>query len=834
MSRNRRGTIQDAHKQSFVVTKMAKADMLTEVRDSLQKALDEGKPFEEWKKEIVPKLEGKWLGRSVGELWDELSDEEKAKREPPSEKQREKIIAPERLELIFRTNMAVANAAGHYEQLMKTKAIYPYWRYVTRDDARVRDAHRALHNKVFKWDDPFWETYFPPNGFRCRCHVSPLTKRQAERDPKLHIEQSNIAEDANGRKVLDVGGSYYKNNPGWDYNPGDGVNHLVSLAKFNEKGRPAQVQADLEADLAKKEAEEAAAAKAKAEAEEKRKAEEQNKAKQAEVKQQSDELKQKAEQLKSAQHGYRKQLEDNKTLARAQEIRDRQQVLARSLEIYPNKINQDKVKELTQKQADPQRLLRTRARDLAEESKQLAAETERIAGKKEITADDQELVRKNSRRMHRLEQLQRGMNNRLERAEKALQKYPDAKEEKIYDNLIKQAGGSAEVAQNCALEHAIAKQEKRLLDDALKQALKANAPQSEITKLQTEADKLLRNLENSAQHAKAVASGNKPDPKQLLGSDIVCRDKCKELADYRRKATELHLRTMSAAERKKEEARIQQRQERQATIHAANADIFAGMKNAIDAKRKTKVMQREFDLMMYNFSDGELELYEGYSRHYVAVKDPKDKNYTKNSDNPVVNNYLLGTIPVKSRADHRVTKTAYWPYDQCCYIKFIDPGREQDIIDGYKTRFAWYNRFHEEFHHLDAIFGSDYSDKHYNIALTNPNYMQGRKFQEALMRETLGFINSARKKANLPEWSNYPDQSSITTDDIDKMYAALLDHFVDEQKQFTTNNAFSTLMDQIGLCSHGVIDCDGWDGYRKRNKNRQALFCMVYRTFLGA
>ena len=262
--------MQDAHKRAFVVAKMTKADLLTDVRDSLQKALDEGKPFEEWKKEIVPKLEGKWLGRSVGELWDELSDEEKAKREPPSEKQREKIIAPERLELIFRTNMAVANAAGHYEQLMKTKAIYPYWRYVTRDDARVRDAHRALHNKVFKWDDPFWETYFPPNGFRCRCHVSPLTKRQVERDPKLHIEQSNIAEDADGRKVLDVGGSYYKNNPGWDYNPGDGVNHLVSLAKSNEKGRPAQVQADMEADLAKKEAEEqrkAAEAAARAEAE---------------------------------------------------------------------------------------------------------------------------------------------------------------------------------------------------------------------------------------------------------------------------------------------------------------------------------------------------------------------------------------------------------------------------------------------------------------------------------------------------------------------------------------------------------------------------------------
>ena len=289
MSWSWRDTWQEEHKRAFVIAKMCKADLLTEVHDSLQKALDEGQPFEQWKKEIVPKLEGRWLGKSVGQLWDELSDEEKDKRVRKrlgeawddltedekrekrasylSEEQRKKVIAPKRLELIFRTNMAVANAAGHYSQLMKTKDIYPYWRYVTRDDARVRTSHRALHNRVYKWDDPFWATFFPPNGFRCRCHVSPLTKRQVERDPKLHVEQSNIAEDADGRKVLDVGGSYYKNNPGWDYNPGDSISHLVSLAKSNEKGRPAQVQADLEADLAKKEAEEAAAAKAKAEAE---------------------------------------------------------------------------------------------------------------------------------------------------------------------------------------------------------------------------------------------------------------------------------------------------------------------------------------------------------------------------------------------------------------------------------------------------------------------------------------------------------------------------------------------------------------------------------------
>ena len=262
-------TMQDAHKRAFVVAKMTKADLLTDVHDSLQKALDEGWSFEHWKKEIVPKLEGKWLGRSVGELWDELSEEEKAKREEPTEEQRKKIISPKRLETIFYTNMRVSNAAGHYEQLMRTKDLYPYWKYVTEHDSKVRDAHRVLHNKVFKWDDPFWETYFPPNGFRCRCHVVPMDKYDLE-DEGLRVQTGNIATDADGRKVLDIDGRIYRNDIGWDYNPGKSTDALVNLAKSNEKGRPAAVQADLEADLAKKEAEEqrqAAEAAARAEAE---------------------------------------------------------------------------------------------------------------------------------------------------------------------------------------------------------------------------------------------------------------------------------------------------------------------------------------------------------------------------------------------------------------------------------------------------------------------------------------------------------------------------------------------------------------------------------------
>lgn len=38
-------------------------------------------------------------------------------------------------------------------------------------DERTRDSHRALNGIVRPVDDAFWKTYFPPNGWNCRCEA---------------------------------------------------------------------------------------------------------------------------------------------------------------------------------------------------------------------------------------------------------------------------------------------------------------------------------------------------------------------------------------------------------------------------------------------------------------------------------------------------------------------------------------------------------------------------------------------------------------------------------------------------------------------------------------
>ena len=43
--------------------------------------------------------------------------------------------------------------------------------YRTMEDDRVREEHAELNGTAKPVDDPFWDTYFPPNGWNCRCTV---------------------------------------------------------------------------------------------------------------------------------------------------------------------------------------------------------------------------------------------------------------------------------------------------------------------------------------------------------------------------------------------------------------------------------------------------------------------------------------------------------------------------------------------------------------------------------------------------------------------------------------------------------------------------------------
>ncbi|AAQ59811.1 phage head morphogenesis protein [Chromobacterium violaceum] len=160
---------QDAQAQAFTVAKVTRLDILQDIRDAVEKALAEGKTVAWFKKELTPVLKAKgWWGKQ------EVLDED------TGEVREVQLGSPRRLETIYRTNLQTAYMAGRWQIQMENVADRPYWMYVAIRDSKTRPSHRALHGRVFRYDDPFWQSYYTPNGWGCRCRTIALSADDLE------------------------------------------------------------------------------------------------------------------------------------------------------------------------------------------------------------------------------------------------------------------------------------------------------------------------------------------------------------------------------------------------------------------------------------------------------------------------------------------------------------------------------------------------------------------------------------------------------------------------------------------------------------------------------
>ncbi len=62
--------------------------------------------------------------------------------------------------------------------------------YRTMGDARVREEHALLDHVTRPVDDAFWKTYYPPNGWNCRCTVIRLN--EGKQTPFKDIDHIDI------------------------------------------------------------------------------------------------------------------------------------------------------------------------------------------------------------------------------------------------------------------------------------------------------------------------------------------------------------------------------------------------------------------------------------------------------------------------------------------------------------------------------------------------------------------------------------------------------------------------------------------------------------------
>jgi SPP1 gp7 family putative phage head morphogenesis protein len=136
-----------ARARAFTVAGLSRMDQIGAVQAAMHKALEDGETLHDFKKRLDETLQGAVLPN-----W--------------------------RLKTIYRTNIQSAYMAGRYAQMRRAAKSRPFWRYMAVADNRTRPDHMALNGMVYPADHAFWDTYYPPNGFGCRCTVQSLSGRQ--------------------------------------------------------------------------------------------------------------------------------------------------------------------------------------------------------------------------------------------------------------------------------------------------------------------------------------------------------------------------------------------------------------------------------------------------------------------------------------------------------------------------------------------------------------------------------------------------------------------------------------------------------------------------------
>ncbi len=83
-----------------------------------------------------------------------------------------------RSRLIFETNLSTAYAAGRYAQMTapETLEAFPYWMYNHSGAIHPRLEHKAWDGECYEATDPVWAKMYPPNGYRCGCFVTPVSR----------------------------------------------------------------------------------------------------------------------------------------------------------------------------------------------------------------------------------------------------------------------------------------------------------------------------------------------------------------------------------------------------------------------------------------------------------------------------------------------------------------------------------------------------------------------------------------------------------------------------------------------------------------------------------
>jgi len=210
--------VEEIRARAFTVARATSMDVIMDVHGAVEKAIESGETLVDFKKRLSDIMESRgWEG-----------------------------LTPWHAETVFRNNVQTAYSTGRYKQMIDQVDQFPYWEYDAVNDSATRPTHAALDGKIFPADHPFWDTWYPPNGHRCRCSVNPVHKYVAEEEG-LKIE----TEDPTGKLIKPVDPVTGKEMParslmpdkGWDHNPAKHV-WEPDLSKY-----PAELRGQFEREI---------------------------------------------------------------------------------------------------------------------------------------------------------------------------------------------------------------------------------------------------------------------------------------------------------------------------------------------------------------------------------------------------------------------------------------------------------------------------------------------------------------------------------------------------------------------------------------------------------
>lgn len=157
----------DARKSAFTIAGLMEEYTIQRAKDLLIRSLDKGETLDQWMARLDKPAKG---NPSVMQM---IGLQPTTSRQP---------LAPGHAETVFRVQWQSAYQAAYYDQLQTPAVQNAVWgyEYYTVGDDRVRPTHEAMDGVRLPKGDPTWQRWWPPNGFRCRCAVVPITFAEAE------------------------------------------------------------------------------------------------------------------------------------------------------------------------------------------------------------------------------------------------------------------------------------------------------------------------------------------------------------------------------------------------------------------------------------------------------------------------------------------------------------------------------------------------------------------------------------------------------------------------------------------------------------------------------